>query len=206
MAEVAILAVAVCIIQRCFEEKIGKPSDIYEKLAWISITSLLFSNVLFAESFMFGECALMFGMAYFLATVGIWAFTKKRYPLALLFFFLSTTEYQAAVIYAAIVLSAWIFMENECRITAKTVVQEIICGCITIGSGWLNILSLSIAAKLGLVAEAGRSASIGNVVEKVGICLRDFGQILLNSRGLLPQIGLPFLVLCVSGADRKSVV
>jgi len=200
MVEVAILAVAVCIIQRCFEEKIGKPSGIYEKLAWISITSLLFSNVLFAESFMFGECALMFGMAYFLATVGIWAFTKKRYPLALLFFFLSTTEYQAAVIYAAIVLSAWIFMENECRITAKTVVQEIICGCITIGSGWLNILSLSIAAKLGLVAEAGRSASIGNVVEKVGICLRDFGQILLNSRGLLPQIGLPFLVLCVSGA------
>ena len=200
MAEIGILTFAVCIIQRCFEEKIGKPSGIYEKLAWISITSLLFSNVLFAESFMFGECALMFGMAYFLATVGIWAFTKRRYPLALLFFFLSTTEYQAAVIYAAVVLSAWIFMENKCVITVKTVMQEILCGCITIGSGWLNILSLDLLAKLGLVKEAGRSADIRNIAEKAGICLRDLGQILLNSRGLLPKIGLPLIILCIAGA------
>lgn len=85
MAEVALLALAVCILQRCFEDKIINPSGIYEQLAWISISSLVFSNVLFAESFMFGECALMFGMAYLLATVGIWAFTRKKYLWAFLF-------------------------------------------------------------------------------------------------------------------------
>jgi len=89
MAEVALLALAVCILQRCFEDKIINPYGIYEQLAWISISSLVFSNVLFAESFMFGECALMFGMAYLLATVGIWAFTRKKYLWAFLFFFLS---------------------------------------------------------------------------------------------------------------------
>ncbi len=200
MAEILLLAFAAGIVQHCFEKKIGKPSGVYEKLAWISITALLFVNVLFAESFMFGECALMFGMAYLLASAGIWAFTEKKYPLALLFFFLSTMEYQAAVIYAAIILSAWIFIENECIITRKTVIQEIVCGCITVGSGVLNIISLSLLAKLGLVAEAGRSASIGNIAQKAGICLRDFGQILINSRGLLPKIGLPLIVLCMGAA------
>lgn len=198
MAEVILLALAVCILQQCFEDKIIKPSGVYEQLAWISVSSLVFSNVLFAESFMFGECALMFGMAYLLATVGIWAFTRKKYPLAFLFFFLSTMEYQAAVIYAAIVLSAWIFIDSECRITAKTVVLEIVCGLFTVGSGVLNIKSLSLLAKLGLVMEAGRSADIRNLGEKAAVCLRDLGQILANSRGLLPKLYLPLIMLGIA--------
>ena len=198
MAEVVLLALAVCILQHCFEVKIGKPSGIYENLAWIFISSLFFSNVLFAESFMFGECALMFGMAYLLAAAGIWAFTGKRYGLALLLFLLSTMEYQAAVIYAAIVLSAWIFIDSECRITVRTILMEIVCGLMTIGSGVLNIISLSLLAKLGLVMEAGRSADIRNLTEKAAICLRDLGQILVDSRGLLPKICLPLLMLCIA--------
>ena len=198
MAEVALLALAVCILQRCFEGKFIKPSGIYEQLAWIFISSFVFSNVLFAESFMFGECALMFGMAYLLATAGIWAFTGKKYLWAFLFFFLSTMEYQGAVIYAAIVLSTWIFIDNECRITARTVVLEVVCGLVTVGSGILNIKSLSLLAKLGLVIEAGRSADIRNFWEKALICLRDLGQILVNSRGLLPNIGLPLIMLGIA--------
>lgn len=198
MVEVALLAFAVCILQRCFEDKIGKPSGIYEQLAWIAIFSLIFTNVLFAESFMFGECALMFGIAYFLAALGIRAFTSRKYWLAFLFFLLSTLEYQTAVIYAAIVLSAWIFIDSECRITVRTVVLEVVCGITTIGAGVLNMISLSLLAKLGLVKEAARSADVHNLAKKVMICLRDLGQVLLNSRGLLPKIGIPFIMLCIA--------
>lgn len=198
MVEVALLAFAVCILQSCFEEKIGKPSGIYEQLAWTAIFSLVFTNVLFAESFMFGECALMFGIAYLLAALGIRAFTRRKYGLAFLFFILSTLEYQTAVIYAAIVLSAWIFIDSECRITVKTVILEIVCGVITIGAGVLNMLSLSLLARLGVVKEAARSADIHDLVQKAAICLRDLGQVLLNSRGLLPKVGLPFIMLCIA--------
>ena len=198
MVEVALLAFAVCILQSCFEEKIGKPSGIYEQLAWTAIFSLVFTNVLFAESFMFGECALMFGIAYLLAALGIWAFTRRKYGLAFLFFILSTLEYQTAVIYAAIVLSAWIFIDSECRITVKTVILEIVCGVITIGAGVLNMLSLSLLARLGVVKEAARSADVHDWVQKAAKCMTDLGQVLLNSRGLLPKVGLPFMVLCIA--------
>lgn len=211
LAEIILLAFSVCIVQICFEEKIGKPAGIGGQLAWISLTGLLFSNVLFAESFMFGECALMFGMAYFLATVGIWLFTKKKYLWALLLFFLSTAEYQAAVIYAAIVLSAWIFIENECVITVKTVIQELLCGCVTVGSGVLNILSLSLVSKVGLVEGAGRTMGQVDLLGNARKCLQDFGNILLNSKGLLPKVGLPLIILCIAvgitlwilGKERK---
>ncbi len=86
LVEMLLLAFSVCIVQICFEEKIGKPSNIQEQIAWFALTGLLFSNVLFAESFMFAEFTLTFGMAYFLASIGIWAFTKGKYILAFLFF------------------------------------------------------------------------------------------------------------------------
>lgn len=198
LVEMLLLAFSVCIVQICFEEKIGKPSNIQEQIAWFALTGLLFSNVLFAESFMFAEFTLTFGMAYFLASIGIWAFTKGKYILAFLFFFLSTAEYQAAVIYALIVLSVWIFIENECVIKVKTVFQELLCGCITVGSGVLNILSLSLAAKLGLVQEAGRSIGHIDLWANAKLCMRDFGHILQNSKGLLPKVWLPLIVLCIA--------
>lgn len=211
LAEIVLLALSVCIVQTCFEEKIGRPAGMGSKLAWISLTGLLFSNVLFAESFMFGGCALMFGMAYFLATIGIWFFTKKKYVWALLFFLLSTAEYQAAVIYAVIVLSTWIFIESECAITAKTVRQEFLCGCMTVGSGVLNIFSLKLASMVGLVEKAERSIGYRDLLGNARKCLEDFGKILLNSKGLFHKVWLPLIVLCIAagitlwhlGKERK---
>ncbi|MBR6770908.1 MAG: glucosyltransferase domain-containing protein [Lachnospiraceae bacterium] len=202
LAEILLLALALCLVQICFERKLGlndmitgQGVELRERLTWLGLTSLLFVNVLFAESFMFGECGLMFGMAYLLATLGVWCFSKKKYFSSFLFFFLSTMEYQAAVIYGAILLSAWIFVENQGKITGKTVREELLCGCLSIGSGLLNILSLHLLEGLGILAQAGRSVSWGNWREKLQICFRDFGQILMDSRGLLPEVWLPFLVL-----------
>lgn len=206
LAELLLLALSLCIIQTCFEEKTGfgymravrgREADIRERLAWLGLTSLLFVNVLFAEAFMFGECALMFGMAYLLASLGARAFCKKRYGLSFLFFFLSTMEYQAAVIYGAILLSAWIFLDNECRLTGRAAWQELLCGMLTVGSGVLNVLSLDLLERLGLVAEAGRSVNVGNLWEKAEICLQDFGRILIHSRELLPGVGLPLAVTLI---------
>lgn len=122
----------------------------------------------------------------------------KKIWAGIFIFILSTLEYQTAVIYAAIVLSAWIFIDSECRITVKTVILEIVCGVITIGAGVLNMLSLSLLARLGVVKEAARSADVHDWVQKAAKCMTDLGQVLLNSRGLLPKVGLPFMVLCIA--------
>ncbi len=198
-AEVLLLALALCIVQRCFEKVINGLVDrtsggIYADLSWTALTALMFSNVLFAESFMFGECALMFGMAYLLASFGVYAFTVQKYLYAFLLFFLSTMEYQAAVIYGMILLSAWIFLHNDCKMCKTAVVQEILCVGMTIGSGLLNIWSLDLLAGWGWVREAGRSVSLGDIGAKIGICLKDLGAVLVSSRNLLPGVGLPFLV------------
>lgn len=199
VAEVLLLALALCIVQGCFErmtdifgDQNRQKQSLYAGLSWTAVHALMFTNVLFAESFMFGECALMFGMAYLLAAFGVYAFTRQRYLLAFLLFFLSTMEYQAAVIYGAILLSVWIFIRNEYRLDRRAVCQEMLAGGMTIGSGLLNIWSLDLLAGLGVVSEAGRSVSLGNIWEKMMICLKDLGAILVSSRGLLPGIGLPF--------------
>lgn len=200
-AEVLLLAGALCVIQDCFEkvtaifeEQNRQEQSLYTGLTWTALHALMFTNVLFAESFMFGECALMFGMAYLLAAFGVYAFTRQRYLLAFLLFFLSTMEYQAAVIYGAILLSVWIFIRNGCRLDRRAVCQEILAGGMTIGSGLLNIWSLDLLAGLGVIREAGRSVSLGNIWEKMLLCLKDLGAILISSRGLLPGIGLPFWI------------
>lgn len=191
---VFLIAVSVWVVQRSFEEKVRCRNG-YEKVAYYAVTGLMFSNVLFSESLMFGECSLMFGLAYLFASIGIFLFTKKKYMAAFLLFLCSTMEYQVAVVYAAIILSAWIFLHQEYKITVQTVLQEFICGCVTFGAGLLNMLSITVLVKTGILEKAEKGAGIGDIIGKIGLCAEDIVSLLKDSRGLLPGAGLPFLIM-----------
>ncbi len=193
MIAVFLLAAAVWIVQLSFEEKI-KCRNIYAKIAYYAIYGLLFSNVLFSESLMFGECSVMFGLSYLFASIGIWFFTKRKYWAAFLLFLCSAMEYQVAVAYGAIILSVWIFLENEYKITKQTVVQELICGFSTFGAGLIDMESINVLVRLGILESAEKDAGMGDFLGKIFTCIKDFSVLLRDSRGLMPKVWLPLLI------------
>ncbi len=191
---VFLLAVSLWLVQFSFREHI-KCRSLYQRFAYYAIFALIFSNVLFSESLMFAECSLMFGLGYLFASMGIWFFTRGTYGISFLLFLCAAMEYQVAVAYGAIILSAWIFLHNEYKITARTVMQELICALVTFGAGLLDMLSISLFVKLGVLRAAEKTPGLGNMAEKIGVCIRDFIVLLQNCRGLLPKIWLPLLVM-----------
>ncbi len=196
-AAVFLLAVSVWLVQWGFRGEISCDT-LYGKFAYYAVTALMFCNVLFSESLMFGECALMFGLAYLFASLGIVLFTKGNYGAAFFLFLCSAMEYQVGVVYAAMILSVWIFLHNRYRITLRTVVQELVCGLITFGAGLLDMMSISILVKTGILEKAEKGAGIGDFAGKIGICAENFASLLTDCRGLLPRVWLPLLLLLLA--------
>lgn len=194
IAGLLFLAAALCIVQQIFAPRV-KTDTLFEKIGFYAVTALLFVNGLFSEYLMFSELAVWFGVSYFVATLGIRFFTQKKYIRALILFFLSTHFYQVAVVYAAILLSIWIFMENDGHITLKTVREELLCGVLTFGSGLLNILSVDLAVQLGVIKRITKGVSYGVTGTKLKECLANFVMLLRNGKGLLPGMWLPLLIL-----------
>ncbi len=190
-AAVFLLAVSVWLVQWSFRGEISC-GTLYGKAAYYTITALMFCNVLFSESLMFGE--------YLFASVGIWLFTKGNYIAAFFLFLCSAMEYQVGVVYAAMILSVWIFLHNHYRITLRTVIQELVCGCITFGAGVLDMMSISVLVETGVLEKAEKGAGIGDIAGKIGICAENFVSLLTDCRGLLPKVWMPlFLLLFACG-------
>lgn len=197
IAGLLFLAASLCIVQELFCHWV-KTETFFEKLSFYAVTGLLFINGLFSEYLMFSELAVWFGVSYFVATLGIRLFTEKKYIRALILFFLSTLFYQVAVVYAAILLSVWIFMENDGHITLKTVREELLCGILTFGSGVLNILSTDLAIRIGVISTVTKSAEFSVTFDKLKECFSNLAMLLRNGKGLLPTVWLPLLVLLFS--------
>lgn len=191
---VFLLAVSILLVQISFAPLI-KYDSIFRKAAYHAVFALVFSNVLFSESLMFGECSLMFGLGYLFASIGILFFVREKYWRAFLLFLCSAMEYQVSVTYAAIILSAWIFLENGYKITLRTVKQELICGFTAFGAGLVDMKSIDVLVSLGILRAAEKAPGLGNIPEKINICLKDFVCLLQNSRGLMPKVWLPLLLL-----------
>lgn len=197
--EIIMLTFSVGIVQGCFTDKI-KFRNVYDRLTFSALTALLFANVLFAEPLMFCECGIMYGFAYLFASIGVYFFTKKKYFLTFIFCLLSTMEYQVAVIYAAMIISTWIFLHNNCKITVQTVIQEVICGFATLGSGVLNVISVSIGVRLGLLEYVFKGLGVGGFGDKIKECMKDFVMILFDSKELLPSAWIPLIVTVIAWA------
>lgn len=189
-----ILAIALCFVQQSLKKVITKHS-VLENVGFTAITALLFSNVLFGESLMFSECALAFGLGYLFASMGIYYFTCRKYITAFIMFLLATTGYQIAVVYAAIVLSAYIFLENEFRITKKTILQELGCGLVTFGAGLLNMLSYTMLSLTGITDGLRKTTGTGRLADKLTAISELSLSFLKDSKGLLPGIWLPCIIL-----------
>ncbi len=194
---ILMFALALCFIQISFIEKV-KLETVFEKIAFYAITTLVFINVLFGELLMFGECAVMFGLAYLFSAIGVYLFTKRKPFKALALFLLSTMCYQVAVVFGAIIISAWIFIDNNYKITLKTVKEEIVCGLVTFGSGVINMLSGEVLVKLGLIDWLMKGSGMGNFGEKLYKCGKNFLMLLYDSKGILPGVWLPLLIMLFS--------
>ncbi|NLL76560.1 MAG: hypothetical protein GX235_04870 [Clostridiales bacterium] len=194
-----LLALGLCFVQEGFFDKMQAKTSMHTA-GFTAITALLFVNVMFGENLMFSECALVFGMAYLFASVGIYYFIRKKRIKAFAFILLSTTGYQVAAVYAAIVLTAYIFLDNDYKITQKTVIEEIVCCLSTFGAGVLNIISYTLIAYAGVGGGLRKSAGTGILSEKLGEIINVYIALLKNSKGLLPNVGLPLLisVFCIS--------
>lgn len=190
---ILMFALALCLIQSSFIGKV-KLNSVFDKIAFYAITALVFINVLFGELLMFGECAVMFGLAYLFSALGVYLFTKKKPWHALALFLLSTMCYQVAVVFGAIVISVWIFIDNDYKITLKTVKEEIICGLVTFGSGVVNMLSGEVLVKLGLIDWLMKGSGMGSITEKIKECAKNLLMILYDSKGILPGVWLPLLI------------
>lgn len=186
-------AMGLCYVQNAFR-KIIKQNSVLESLGFITITALLFSNVLFGESLMFSECTLAFGLGYLFASMGIYYFTRRQFLTAAILFFLATTGYQITVVYAAIVLSAYIFLHNECHITKKAVTDEFLCGLLTFGSGLLNMISYNVLVWLKISPNIRKSAGTGHLLEKLSAITELYSAFFKNSKGLLPSIWIPLII------------
>ncbi len=194
IAALFLLALGLCFVQSGLFAAIQKTSTL-EKIGFYAITALLFSNVLFGENLMFSECALVFGIGYLFASMGIYYFIKKRRLRSFLFFLLATTGYQVTVVYAAIVLSAYILLDNDFKITKKTVIEELLCGLYTFGSGVLNILSYTLLAYVGVSGGMRKQIGTGIWTDKLKTIAETYVILLKNSKGLLPGTWLPLLIM-----------
>ncbi len=199
IAALFLLALGLCFVQEGLLVKIKKTSGLQE-IGFYAITALLFSNVLFGENLMFSECSFVFGMGYLFASIGVYYFIKKKRLRAFLFFLLATTGYQVTVVYAAIVLSAYILLDNEYKITKKTVAEEFLCGIYTFGSGVLNILSYTLLAYAGIGGGLRKQVGAGIWMDKLESMAEIYAALLKNSKGLLPNIWLPLIIMvfCIS--------
>lgn len=164
------------------------------------ILALPFCNVLFSENWMFGECAIgCYGIGYLFAALAIRAFIREKYVKALILLLVSTCAYQAGVIYAGLMITGYLFIKNEYRLTAKVWIEEAVCLVMTLGAGFLNLKSTNLLYYIGVLKQVQNSPVSGwnaeLIGEKIHLCFSNLCDIYIDSMGLLPGKALPILVV-----------
>nr|MCR5094724.1 glucosyltransferase domain-containing protein [Lachnospiraceae bacterium] len=183
---------------------------------YVSCTALIFSNVLFAENFMFPEYHVNYAFAYLFGTLAVCAFAGRKYIKGVLCTIVACLFYQVAIVYAAILISAYLVLEQEFLLDRKLVLRELLCNALIGAVGLLDYLSNGWIKALGWLEEE----AAGKVIHT------DFPRNLLNILGetrqllnhclrLLPPVWAPLIVTLISGAvlfaallrkDRKRLI
>lgn len=193
-AGLLLMAAAICVIQEMFRPfvKIGNP---IEQAAYYAVTGLVFVNVLAAELMMFSEFTAYFGMAYLFAAAGAALFVQKKYGKALICIAVSCMFYQVGVVFCAILIFVYLFLDSKEHFNKKVLWNELLGIVMTFGMGLVNMMSTKILVYLGILGELGKQTGLRDIVWKCRRVLQISGSLLKNSMGLMPGIGIPFLFL-----------
>lgn len=194
-----LFAVVIMFVQNIFKNYILTSTyNCFELVFYYAATILICVNVLFSEKLMFAECSIMFAVGYVWAIGGIYYFIHKKYVRAFLFFLCATMEYQMGVIFAVIILTAWIFVNEKCQLTANAVKEQILCSVLTLGAGFINLISIEVLTRFGIIDVIYKDTGASDWRLKVRACLQDFCSIIKDSKELLPDIWLPLIILLIA--------
>lgn len=188
---ILILAMAMCLLQDLFKR--WMPDAPWEKAGFYLGLNLVFMNVLFSEIFMFGESSLYFAIAYWTALLGIKCYIHKKYLFMFIMLGIAASSYQNAVVFAAIILSFYIFMDEELILSWRAVTREIAGVAICMGMGLFNFLSVKLLERLNERISFSKYPGIGDWTDKLSDAFEHYIKLNRSSDGIFPNLWFPLV-------------
>lgn len=189
-----ILAVTMVILQMIFAQ--WEPQDLTGRVGYNLIINLWIYNVLFVENLMFCEVSIYFAMAYFLGALAVMLYAKRKYILMVLSLVGATCLYQYVVIFTAIYIAFYIFLQERnlsIRVIVKELLTVFVCGFV----GVLNLVSILFLVKIHVLEKFYKSAGVGDFKAKLCQIWESFISLNKDAAGILPEVWIPLLVIFV---------
>lgn len=190
------LALAMVVLQKSFGE--WEPEETWGKLGYHLILNLWIYNVLFVENLMFSEMSVYFALAYLAAALAVRFYQQKKYSGMILALLVAACTYQYAVVFAAIYVAFYIFMQER-RLSLRAVVRELIGVAVCMGMGVADLASVLLLVKLDVLPQFSKSAGLGDLKLKLSEVLESFVGLWRDAAGIFPGVWLPLLVMLAVG-------
>lgn len=188
-----LFAATMLVIQKIYMQ--WQPEDIWARFGYLCSLNLVFLNVLFSELLMFSQDSIYFALGYFSAILGVLCFTGKKYFLMFICFFAAACTYQYTVVFAAILIAFYVCLKYREELSMKAVKEELLGIFSCIGAGTLNLFSVKILVRMGIIEEFNKHAGWGEGAQKFA----DFGESLVSlyksSLEILPNLWIPLLFI-----------
>lgn len=186
-------AIAMTELGRMFIK--WKPDDSWETIGFYGCLNLVFLNVLFAELLMFSEYCVYYAIGYLAAILGAHCFVKYRYFLSVIFLGIAVCTYQYTVILAAVLIVFYIGLDGNAEFSRDTVKREIMGIILCLGCGGLNLVSVKVLEKIGVITRFGKYAGQGDLNKKISQAFHSF--VMLNKSGgsIFPELWIPLLFI-----------
>lgn len=185
------LAAAMMVMQLIFER--GLPENKCAKAGFFCGLNLVFLNVLFAESLMFGEYSIYYALAYLAAAAGVALYARRRYIAMFIVYVIAVTFYQNAAVFAAILTAFYIFVDEKAVLSKKAVFRELAGVTVCMSVAALDLLSIRILEKLNLIPLSAKVSGMGDMAQKLSMALGSFVYLNKNAAGIMPNLWLPLL-------------
>ncbi|MCR5099883.1 MAG: hypothetical protein K6B41_00855 [Butyrivibrio sp.] len=193
---VVLIAITIFLFQLTFEELFEKELESKTfKILFICITLIALINGLVCEFFMFPEAFINFGLAFLLSGIATFSFAKNKKVIALVAAICASMFYQTSLITIAIILVAYMYIENDCVIELDLFKKEFLVVMIIGLIGVINIISSKVLYMMGIVVDETRSASVSDFGNKLYLIAHDFWKILQSGKGLMPGIYIPLIMM-----------
>ena len=186
---ILILAMAMWQLQDIFRR--WMPDEPWEKAGFFLGLNLVFMNVLFSEIFMFGETSPYFAIGYLTAVLGIKCYIQKKYLFMLIMYGVAVSSYQNAAVFAAIILSVYIFMDERSNLSWHAAIREIVGVAICMGMGAANFLSIKLLERLNERISFSKYPGIGDWADKFSDAFNHYIKLYRSSDGLFPNLWFP---------------
>jgi hypothetical protein len=149
---------------------------------------------------MFSEFTAYFGASFALAAAGAWFFNRRRYILFLVLVTASCLFYQTGIIFCAILISFYIFLESEAKITKAVIFRQAGGLAGILGIGLANIFSMRVLELLIDDYYVIKGFNDNNLRENITEVIRHAADLFKSNLWLLPAYYLPLLFSLAMGS------